>query len=53
MTLRNYRIPEHHQNEVDIQIQQMLEDKIIQPSQIPWNFPILIVLKMEESGRST
>ena len=41
LTLRNYRIPEHHQKEVEIQIQKMLEDDIIQPSQSPWKFPIL------------
>jgi hypothetical protein len=29
ITLRNYRIPEHHQKEVKMQIQQMLEDEII------------------------
>ena len=45
ITLRNYRIPEHHEKEVDIKIQQMLENKIIQNSQNPWNFPILIVPK--------
>jgi hypothetical protein len=45
LTLRNYRIPEHHQKEVEIQIQKMLDDNIIQPSQSPWNFPILIVPK--------
>jgi len=52
ITLRNYRIPEHHQKEVDKQIQQMLDDKVIQPSQSPWNFPILIVpKKLDSSGR--
>ena len=45
ITLRNYRIPEHYQKEVDTQIQQMLKDEIIQPSQSPWNFPILVVPK--------
>jgi hypothetical protein len=45
ITLRNYRIPEHHQTEVDNQIKQMLKDEILQPSQSPWNFPILIVPK--------
>ena len=50
--LRNYRIPEHHQKEVDSQIQQMSEDKIIQPSQSPWNFPILVVpKKLDASGK--
>ena len=52
ITLRNYRIPEQHQKEVDAQIQQMLEDRIIQPSQSPWNFPILIVpKKLDASGK--
>jgi hypothetical protein len=52
ITLRNYRIPEHHQKEVDTQIQKMLEGKIIQPSQSPWNFPTLLVpKKMDASGR--
>jgi hypothetical protein len=52
ITLRNYRIPEHHQKEVDMQIQQMLEDEIIRPSQSAWNFPILIVpKKLDASGK--
>jgi len=52
ITLRNYRIPEYHQGEVNNQVRQMLEDKIIQPSQSPWNFPILIVpKKLDASGR--
>jgi hypothetical protein len=50
ITLRNYRIPEHHQAEVDTQIQQMLEDKVIQPSQISWNFPIIIVPKKQDAS---
>jgi hypothetical protein len=51
ITLRNYRIPEH-QAEVNNQIRQMLEDKIIQHSHSPWNFPILIVpKKLDASGR--
>jgi hypothetical protein len=45
LTSWNYRIPEHYQKEVQIQIQKMLEDDIIQPNQSPWNFPILIVKK--------
>ena len=35
LTSRNYRIPEHHQKEVETQIQKMLEDNIIRPSQSP------------------
>jgi hypothetical protein len=52
LTLRNYRIQEHHQKAVETQIQKMLEDDIIRPSQSPWNFPILIVpKKLESSGK--
>jgi hypothetical protein len=52
ITLRNYRIPEHYQEEVDSQIQQMLEDNIIQPSKRPWSFPILKAPKqMDASGK--
>lgn len=51
ITLRNYRIPEHYQKEVDKQIEGMLNDGIIQESQSPWNFPILIVpKKIDASG---
>ena len=32
LTLRNYRLPGHYQNELKTQIQKMLEDEIIQPS---------------------
>ena len=53
LTLRNYGIPEHHQKEVEIQIQKMLEDDIIQPSQSPWNFPILVVPKKIRCFRKT
>jgi len=52
LTLRNYRIPEHQQKEVEIHIQKMLHDNLIQPSQSPWNFPILIVpKKLDSSGK--
>jgi mRNA-degrading endonuclease RelE of RelBE toxin-antitoxin system len=52
ITLRNYKISEHYQKEVDAQVQKMLEDQIIQPSQSPWNFPILVVpKKLDASGK--
>ena len=52
LTLRNYRIPEYHQKEVEIQIKKMLEGNIVKPSQCPWNFPILIVpKKLDSSGK--
>ena len=52
VTLRNYRIPEQHQSEVNNQVQQILEDGIIQQSQSPWNFPILVIpKKLDASGK--
>ena len=52
ITLRNYRILEQHQEEVNNQVQHMLEDGIIQQSQSPWNFPILVVpKKLDASGK--
>jgi hypothetical protein len=51
LTLRDYRIPDQHQKEVETQIQNTLEDEIIQLSKSPWSFPILIVSKkMDASG---
>ena len=51
ITLRNYRIPEHYQEEVDTQIQKMLRDEIIQPCQSPSNFAIFVVpKKLDASG---
>ena len=52
ITLRNYRIPEQHQKEVENQVKQMLEDGIIHQSQSPWNFPILVVpKKLDAAGK--
>jgi hypothetical protein len=52
ITLRNYRIPEKHQEEVDEQVKQMLNEGIIQPSKSAWNFPILVVAKkLDASGK--
>jgi hypothetical protein len=51
ITLKNYRIPEQHQEEVDKQVDEMLKQNIIAPSQSPWNFPILVVpKKIDASG---
>jgi hypothetical protein len=52
ITLRNYRIPEQHQSEVNTQVQQMLEVGIMQQSKSPWNFPIFVVpKKLDASGK--
>ena len=51
VTLKNYRIPEQYQEEVDRQVEEMLKQDIITPSQSPWNFPILVVpKKVDASG---
>lgn len=43
--IKNYRIPEVHKNEINVQIEKMLNDKIIQPSFSAYNSPILLVPK--------
>ena len=51
ITLKNYRIPEQHQKEVDKQVKEMLDQEIIVPSSSPWNFPIIVVpKKVDASG---
>ena len=39
------------ENEVDIQISEMLENDIIKPSQSPWNSPILLARKKDNTTR--
>ena len=51
ITLKNYKIPNHQQQEVDRQVQEMLEQDIIKHSSSPYNFPILVVpKKLDASG---
>lgn len=45
---RIYRYPEIHKKEVDRQINELLEQKIIQPSSSPYNAPIWVVPKKED-----
>lgn len=45
---RIYRYPEIHKKEVDRQIKEMLESKIIQHSTSPYNAPIWVVPKKED-----
>lgn len=47
---RNYRYPEIYRKEVDKQIQDMLNQKIIQPSHSPWNSPVWIVPKKPDAS---
>ncbi|KAJ4431151.1 hypothetical protein ANN_19746 [Periplaneta americana] len=52
LTLKNYRLPKAHQDEVQKQVEIMLEQDIIKPSQSPWNFPLLVVpKKIDASGK--
>ncbi|KAJ4426071.1 hypothetical protein ANN_26880 [Periplaneta americana] len=52
VTLKNYRLPKAHQDEVQKQVEFMLEQDIIKPSQSPWNFPLLVVpKKIDASGK--
>lgn len=49
---KSYRYPYVHKEEVNKQVNQMLEDGIIQPSNSPWSSPIWIVpKKMDASGQ--
>lgn len=49
---KTYRYPFVHKQEVQKQINKMLEDGIIRPSQSPWSSPIWIVpKKLDASGR--
>ena len=50
MNSKPYRIPEVHKEEVRRQTDQMLRDDIIEPSTSPWNSPILVIPKKEESS---
>jgi hypothetical protein len=52
ITLKNYRLPEAQQEEIKRQVNQMLDDDIITPSNSDWNFPLLVVpKKLDASGK--
>ena len=46
-----YRIPYAWNSEVNDQIQQMLNNDIIRPSSSPWNSPVILVKKKDNSMR--
>lgn len=51
ISVKNYRFPECHKNEVEKQTTKMLKDGIIRNSASPWNAPIWIVpKKLDQSG---
>lgn len=47
---KNYRYPEIYKDEVNNQIEDMLKQKIIQPSHSPWNSPVWIVPKKQDAS---
>ena len=52
VTLKAYRLPHQHQEEISKQIDSMLEQDIISPSSSPWNFPVVVVpKKVDASGQ--
>lgn len=50
IAVKTYRYPEIHKEEVNKQINQMLEDKIIEPSTSPWNSPLWVVPKKRDAS---
>ncbi|KAA5554511.1 RNA-directed DNA polymerase, partial [Pseudomonas aeruginosa] len=50
IAVKSYRFPECHKEEVHRQINDMLRQKIIQPSISPWSAPIWVVPKKQDSS---
>ena len=50
INVKPYRIHKVHRDEVQRQTQQMLSDGVIQHSSSPWNSPILVVPKKQDSS---
>jgi hypothetical protein len=50
ITLKNYRLPVAQQEEIKRQVNQMLEDDVIAPSNSGWNFPLLVVPKKPDAS---
>lgn len=49
---KTYRYPKVHENEVNTQIETMLQNEIIKPSNSPWSSPLWVVpKKLDSSGK--
>jgi len=46
---RQYRFPQIYKEEINKQVEELLEGSIVKPSQSPYNTPIWIVPKKEDS----
>ncbi|VDH99001.1 Hypothetical predicted protein [Mytilus galloprovincialis] len=49
--LRPYRLPIHKRDDVDRQVQNMLKQGLISPSNNPYSFPIILTMKPDNSDR--
>ena len=47
---KSYRLPDAIKHEINKQVDEMLEQNIIEPSDSPWNFPLLAVPKKSTDG---
>lgn len=50
---RPYRLPYSQKNEIDKQVEQLIKDDIITPSESPWNAPLLVVPKKSDGLETT
>lgn len=50
---KNYRIPHTHKTEIDSHVDKLLKNNLIEPSQAPYNSPVLLVPKKSVSDRKT
>lgn len=48
--IKNYRIPHTHKEEIDKQVQKLIDDGIVEPSNSEYNSPILLVPKKSLPG---